>query len=977
MKNYRQINNLLGWSLFLISTLVYLLTLEPTVSFWDCGEFITASYKLEVGHSPGAPLFMLVARFFSMFAPAREYVAICTNAISAITSALTVMFLFWTMTRLLKRISPRDETAKKQWIIWGASISAAMAFAFTDSFWFSAVEAEVYASSSLLTALVFWTILKWDEVADEPYANRWLILIAYLMGLSIGVHLLNLLTIPALILWVYFRKRKASAKGILLALVTGIGILAAVQFGVIIGIVKLALFAELFAVNNLGMPYNSGASSFFILITILLIAGIWLTQRYQKRLLNILLLSASFLLLGYSSYTVILIRASANPPMNENQPDNLISLLSYLNRDQYADEPLLYGPYYNAPITETRQGKPVYIRQNGRYEVSYHQPEYIYDSRFCTFFPRMYSSDGDHIDFYKSWGNVQGKPIAVTDENGTRTEQCPTFAENLTYFFNYQVYQMYIRYFLWNFCGRQNDLDGNGGLLKGNFLTGLPFIDNALYGKNPPDYLKNNKSRNTYFLIPLILGIIGMFYQAFKHKTDFWVMLILFVMTGLAIVVYLNQTPFQPRERDYAYIGSCYSFAIWIGIGLVAIYQWFKKVGRQLSLTIFLLTAISLPTLLATQNWDDHDRSHRYTARDMAWNYLQSCSKNAILFTDGDNDTYPLWYLQEVEGVRTDIRVVNLSLLNCEWYINQMKRKVNESDPLPISLDSEKYRDGKMDYIYLSDRNPNGMLLSEAVAYAASSSLDNKLQIDSAEYLDMIPTRTFRLDADSTSMLFKIGRSYLSKSTLIVLDILASNKWKRPVYFTSPQGSAMGLDAFLQCEGYTYRLRSAPFDSTWGGIATDSMYSHIMHRFRWGNMNQQNLLIDNFNLRMIAISRLRQNVARLAFELLHEGKKGSAANVITKIVDIMPENAFPYDRYSLELIRAAFEAGAQKQAHQMLEGYTRQCKQSLQYIEGLPQRLSRLMLYEKNTSNKMIGELNKIKEKYVKLTTLKKGEKIR
>jgi hypothetical protein len=965
MERYNRWNNMTGWGIFFIAALVYLLTMEPTASFWDCGEFISCAYKLEVGHPPGAPLFLMMANIFSHLAPNLSKVAVMVNTMSALASAFTIMFLFWTITRLARKIVPLNDglTTGKIITIIGAGAVGALAFTFSDTFWFSAVEGEVYATSSLFTAIVFWAILKWEAVANEPYANRWIILIAYLMGLSIGVHLLNLLAIPAIVLVFYFKKYRPTFPGFVLAVIISFFILAGVQYGIIPGIVKLAAVFELWFVNSLGFAYNSGIITYSFLLIFILIGGLWLTFKTQKTTANTILLAITMILAGYGSYAMIIIRSHTNPPVNENKPDNIFSLLSYLNREQYGDNPLLYGPYYNAPTLALVDGEPTYTKEKGKYIIVDRSQHYTFDSRFKTFFPRMYGRNQNQIGIYKEWADIKGKPMTVDKDGKQVVEYCPTFGENLSFFFKYQLGYMYLRYFMWNFSGRQNEVDGDCGILHGNWITGFNVIDSKFLGPQDklPNYLKENKGRNRYFMLPLLLGLLGLVYQFGKNKQGFALVFFLFFMTGIAIVIYLNQTPLQPRERDYAYAGSFYSFAIWIGIGTLALAELFKKwfSCTRASIIATVLSLIAVPTLMASQNWNDHDRSGRYTARDIAYNYLNSCAPDAILFTDGDNDTFPLWYLQEVEGVRTDVRVINTVLLSSDWYIDQLKQKVYDSAPVPISLTNDKYLSRRRNYVYLIPRNSNYLPLKDAVSFASSDDPDKKTIPDLDFTLDYIPTKKFMLSVDSANVIdsgtvkpehasqiireipFIIDRGYISRSELMVMDILSQNNWKRPIYFVWPNSEAtLGLNEYLQLDGFAYRLVPISTKKTerfsFGRIETSVLYDHLMNKFRWGRMNKPDVFIDSYNINTLAVLKVRVSFARLAEQLFMEGKKDSAVKVISRCYELMPLKIFPPDIYSIKLIETAYKIGATSQARQLLNEYTNMCLEEVRFFYAMP-----------------------------------------
>jgi hypothetical protein len=735
MKNFRKINLITGWLMFLIATVTYFLTIEPTTSFWDCGEFITTAYKLEVGHPPGAPFFMILGRFFTLFAfDDASLVPVMINAMSALASSFTILFLFWTVTHIAKRIiaNTNEVLSTAQTIaIMGTGAVAALSYAFSDTFWFSATEGEVYATSSLFTAVVFWAILNWENEADQKYANRWLILIAYLMGLSIGVHLLNLLVIPAIVFVYYFKKYEVTTRGIIKSALISIGILAFIMYGIITGYVIIGSQFELLFTNSFGLPYKTGFITYLVLTIGAIVYGVYITYKKQRPVWNTIFTSLLVIIIGYSSFALILIRSSADTPMNQNSPDNVFSFISYLNRDQYGEHPLMHGQYFNAPVIEYKDGKAVYKQENDRYVIADRRLEREFDSEYTTVFPRMYSDQEspDHVQGYAMWtGNPESEFYnprknpetgeIITDQYGeivldkSSPRRSPTFFENLQYFFAYQINHMYIRYFMWNFAGRQNDVQSHGGIKDGNWISGIKFLDEVRLGNQDklPDYQKENKARNTYFFLPLILGIVGLLYMLGANTAGnryFWTVMLFFFFTGIAIVLYLNQPPYQPRERDYAYAGSFYAFAIYIGFAVAAFYNYLKtKLSGVSAAAIATAIGLFVPALMAHQNWDDHDRSDRYTARDYAKNYLNSCEKDAIIFTNGDNDTFPLWYVQEVEGFRTDVRVINLSYFNTAWYINQMRQKAYKSEPVPFSMDTADYDVGVRDIIYAFE-NPN------------------------------------------------------------------------------------------------------------------------------------------------------------------------------------------------------------------------------------------------------------------------------
>ncbi len=1009
MKKYRLINNISGWVVFGVAALTYLLTIEPTASLWDCGEFIASGFKLEVGHPPGNPVFMIMARFFTLFAGSDvSKVAAMVNSMSALVSAFTILFLFWTITHLARKILARDEadfTSGRMTAIIAAGAVGALAYTFSDSFWFSAVEGEVYASSSLFTALVFWAILKWEDVADEKYADRWIILIAYLIGLSIGVHLLNLLAIPAIVMVYYFRKYGFSAKGIAVSLAGSVVFLALLMYAIIPGIVVISSKFDLFFVNTLGLPVNSGMLVHVLLIVVLFIlavrsvlnssnnirnailaasalffTGVWIIS--DSGFLNILVLAAisggvwflagksrpalgtvltalMVILIGYSSNAIIVIRSSANPPLDENNPENAFNLLYFLNREQYGERPLFRGAYYNAPVLDYSDGKPKYALEDGKYVVTSHNLERIYDERFITLFPRMWSDQPDHRPVYEQWGKVRGTPVQVTDEQtGEKTVvRKPTFIENIRFMFTYQFGYMYLRYFMWNFAGRQNDTQGTGGALNGNWISGIRFLDEVRVGTSDlPADMKNDASRNKYYLLPFLLGFAGLFYHLNRDRQNWWVVLLLFIMTGIAIVIYLNQNPNQPRERDYAYVGSFYFFAVWIGLGVLALFEAILKIlpGRYAAPTAGVICLMAVPAVMAAENWDDHDRSGRYLTREVAFNYLESCAPNSILFTNGDNDTFPLWYAQEVEGKRTDVRVCNLMLLNTDWYINQMKQKAYESEPLPISLPPKKYHDGVNNQVFIVDKTKDPVDISTIIDWVESENKATKVQVSPTEVLDIIPSRTIRIPVDAARVIAsgtvkpedadKIvpyiditlkGNSIL-KSQLMILDILANNNWERPIYFvTGYHNDAFGLEPYFQLEGLAYRL--VPIRSqnkSWleyGRIDTDILYENMMNKFTWKGAAEEDVNLDFNHIRTIMVIKARLNYARLAKALADEGKNEKALEVMNTCVEQFPFGKIPYDQYTPDMVEAYFKAGATDKAVELTRALTGRNFEHLEY----------------------------------------------
>jgi hypothetical protein len=1045
---YTLLNNLIGGLIFIVAAFTYCSTAEPTTSFWDCGEYIASCFKLEVGHPPGAPTFLILGRFFTLFASDNTQAAFMINIMSALSSALTILFMFWSITMLGRRLVKAvgsELTDGRVISILGAGIVGSLAYTFSDSFWFSAVEGEVYGMSSFFTALVVWGILKWDA-DDSPRADRWLVFIAYMMGLSIGVHLLNLLAIPAIVLIVYFKKFTPTPKGIVIALVAAVGLLGVIQNGIIPGIVSGAANYELFFVNGVGLPFNFGTVMYFLLLIGMIVFGLMYTVRgtdglfklfvgfgsvffafvlfaalgYGKALmpfltvigagalvyylrnnravLNVVLLSFATLLIGYSTFLVLVIRSQANTPMDENNPENAISLLSYLNREQYGDWPLVYGPYYNALLDAedpVGHGNPVYVRndQLGEYVISDHRynVEPHYASEMSTFLPRMWDTNmKSHVAEYEKWGNVRknSDKVRVRDYQTGQLKNMttPSFTANLAYLFDYQMGWMYWRYFMWNFAGRQNDIQGHGNPLDGNYMSGLSAIDKAnltFIGpgvpdmKNAPKAMKENKAKNNFYLIPLILGIIGIVFHFRRDWKSALVVTLVFLFTGLAIVFYLNQYPLQPRERDYAYAGSFYAFSIWIGLAVMGIAELFMKQSatanngkRKLFVNIndnltkalggnsemagaALATVLAFvaPFLMGAQGWDDHDRSNRYTARDFAKNYLASCEQNAILFTNGDNDTFPLWYVQEVENFRTDVRVINLSLLNTDWYIEQAIRKAYDSDPVPFSLPKRRFRQGSCDQVPVAPQVEQGkdklMSARQAIDFIISNDRNTKetRQIrvnDSETYTDTIcylPTSKLYIPVDIATcrankalmpytpdslvpktIEWQLKDRYLGKSDLMVLDLLASNNWKRPIYFSVTAGDVfLGLDDYLRLEGLTYRLVpvKAPRKSLFNervSVDTDILFKNVM-AFEWGGLDKagESIYMDENNLRFTTNHRLQ--MVALAKALNEDGKKDKAVSVLDRCLTAMPKANVPYEVSMVYHAEQYYRAGAMEKGN--------------------------------------------------------------
>ncbi len=930
MEQFKKYNNILGWFAFLVALIVYTSTLEATASFWDCGEFIAASYKLQVGHPPGAPLFLMIAKVFMLFAGSNvEKLPVMVNFLSGLASAFGILFLFWTITHLARKVmAPKGEfSISNMIVIFGSGLIGAIAFTFSDSYWFSAVEGEVYAMSMFFTSITFWAMLKWEDQADSPHADKWLVFIGYLVGLSIGVHLLSLLSIPALALIYYFRKtQKTTAWGIAKTFLLGCLILGAIFIVIIPGVVSLGAKFDLLFVNTLGLPFGSGVIFYALLTVALIVYGLIYTKRHNKPGWNTVILSFAFILVGYLSFAQIVIRSAANPPMDENNPENVFSFLSYLNREQYGDRPIVYGQYYTAKVTEYSEGAMTYAKVKGsdKYVETGAKSSPVYDPADCTIFPRMYSNQGGHIDRYKAWAGIQG-------------DQKPTFGQNLKFFFSYQIGHMYWRYFMWNFSGRQSDVQGMGGINEGNWITGIPFIDQVRLGEQSklPDSITQNGAYNRFFLLPFLLGIIGLVWHYKKNNRDFWIVMMFFLFTGIVNLLYLNQPPMEPRERDYSLVGSFYAYAIWIGLGVAGTARFMRRITTERNSAIFASVVwLIVPALMAKDGWDDHNRSKRKTSHDFAYNYLNSCAPNAILFTNGDNDTFPLWYIQDVEGVRTDVRVVNLSLLNTDWYINQMKAKAYDSDPVPFSLTEEKYMAGNRDYVpFIPDpKVKNYINLRDLIDFVASDDPMRQRQTQGGQMINFFPTNQFRIPVDVRKVLangtipkdkdtlvlpaieWKLEKSYVLKNELMILDLLATNEWNRPIYFAITVGSDsyMGLDEYFSLEGLAYRLIPvrgvADNQGQRGTVNTAVMYDNMMNKFKWGNMDKPGVYLDENNQRMTM--NFRNNFARLAQSLLDEGRRDSAIKVLDKCVEVMPQDNVPYNIFMIRVVENYYEAAS-------------------------------------------------------------------
>ena len=1062
MKQYRTINNLVGWLTFIIAATVYCLTIEPTASFWDCPEFITTGYKLEVGHPPGAPFFMLVANLFSQFASDVTTVAKMVNYMSALMSGACILFLFWSITHLVRKLVITDENniTKGQLItVMGSGLVGALVYTFSDTFWFSAVEGEVYAFSSLFTAVVFWLILKWEDVANQPHSDRWLILIAYLTGLSIGVHLLNLLCLPAIVLVYYYKKTpNATAKGSLLALLGSGVLVAAVLYGIVPGIVKVGGWFELLFVNGLGMSFNSGVvvyiillaaaliwgvyesyteksrlrmaisfiltiallgipfyghgvSSILIGVVVIAILGIYLAPQVQEKIkekwrisartMNTALLCTMMIVIGYSSYALIVIRSTANTPMDQNSPEDIFTLGEYLGREQYGTRPLFYGPAFSSKVAlDVKDGycvprqsqtgskyvrkektspdeKDSYIELPGRIEYEYAQN---------MLFPRMYSSA--HSSLYKQWVDIKGHDVPYDQCGEMVMVNVPNQWENIKFFFSYQLNFMYWRYFMWNFAGRQNDIQSSGEIEHGNWITGIPFIDNLLVGNQEllPQDLKNNKGHNVFYCLPLLLGLIGLFWQAYHSQRgiqQFWVVFFLFFMTGIAIVLYLNQTPAQPRERDYAYAGSFYAFAIWVGMGVAGIIRMLRDYCKMKEVPAAALASVLcllVPIQMAGQTWDDHDRSGRFVARDFGQNYLMTLQEegNPIIFTNGDNDTFPLWYNQETECFRTDARTCNLSYLQTDWYIDQMKRPAYDSPSLPITWDRVEYVEGQNEYIpirpevkknidqmyaqadsALENGNPEAMNeLKEQFGenpYELKNILKYWVRSDK-EGLRVIPTDSIVMKIDKEAVRrsgMKIPEALddsipeymtillrdangnpkraLYKSELMMLEMLANANWERPIYMAITVGSEnhLGMDNHFTQEGLAYRFTPFDTDKLNSKIDSEKMYDNLMNKFKFGGIEKPGIYIDENVMRMCYTHR--RIFTQLVGQLIKEGKKDKALAALDYAEKMIPSYNVPYDwaNGAFQMAEAYYQLGQNEKANKIIDELA---NKSLEYM---------------------------------------------
>jgi len=1062
---FKRINNIVGWAVALLACTVYVLTAESGGSFWDCGEFVSSCFKLQIPHPPGAPLFVIMGRLFIiLFGDNPLTAAKAVNVMSALASGFTILFLFWTITHFARKVmqlKTTDNLSSYQiWSIMGAGIVGALAYTFSDSFWYSAVEGEVYALSSFFTAIVFWAILKWENNADESGADKWIVFIFFMMGLSIGVHLLNLLTIPAIVMVYYFRRKNTfnyeklrswfirivgiggviafigslviasgeanedrgltldptmgalmifgtlAAIGLLFAVekwnkekkahnggtyiffVIGCVITGIVQVGVIQYTVKLAGSFDRWFVNGFGLPFFTGFATFFVLLAALIVVGLKFAAKKDWAYLRLGLWSLAFMLMGYSTYVTTMIRSNANPAVDMYNVDNPMSLVGYLGREQYGDFPLIYGQKFNSQPVDVKTGGMKYEKARDKYIEIGPDRRYLYQPEEKMIFPRVWdaSNDQNHADYYAYFLNINR-----LKEGGY--ERSPNQEDNVKFFVAYQFYWMYFRYFMWNFAGKQNDVQGMfiGNVRDGNWITGIPLIDNMLYGEQStlPDSLKNNKAHNTLFLLPFILGMIGLFYQFKNRGDDGIVNFLMFFFTGFAIVIYLNQAGYQPRERDYAYVGSFYAFAVWIGLGVLKVRDWFAKLVTQNIAAVLaaLLCVLAVPTLMAQQEWDDHDRSKKVLSRDLAKDYLESCAPNAILFTFGDNDTYPLWYAQEVEGIRQDIRVINYSLLGIDWYINQLRYKVNQSDSIDVIWQPDQIEAGKRDYIVYSPR-PNIPedryydLYDVMKNYVGSDDADKLDNTRGSEPLNSFPVKRFAVpvnkalviqnktvnasDSVVSELRFDVPKSSLMKNDLAVLNIIAANKWKRPIYFTNDR-LELGFDQFIRRDGLSYRM--VPVQNS--RVNTDWMLSKALNNFAFGNANVKGVYYDEENRRHL--NSIRNAYAELAIDLASKNRKEEARKVLDKVDQMMLDENFPYgmvsrgnmhNKNSLLFLEACLMADDKKLAEKVMSSVKKDLLQQVKFCNTLSGDKADQMADEKRMAESYLKGLEQMEAVY-------------
>ncbi len=994
--SFKRINNLTGWAIFAIATFTYLSTMEATASFWDCGEFISSAYKLQIPHPPGAPLFLLITRLFTIPLPP-DLVALGVNTMSALSSSFTILFLFWTITHFARKMIMKDIagvfTNTQIISVMAAGAVGALAYTFSDSFWYSAVEGEVYAMSSFFTALVFWAGLKWeDEVSIEQAngikghftrADRWLILIFYLIGLSVGVHLLCILTIPAIVMIYYFKRYNRTKWGLFWAFVAGGIITGIVQIPMVQWTIKLAGKFDILFVNSFGLPYFFGFSFFFILIAFLIYITLRTARKNNWNFLKLAMWTFAFVLLGISTYTTTLIRSAADPAIDMFNVDNPVSLVGYLNREQYGDWPILKGPDFTASPTK-QEFEPTYIKGNGKYVKEGRKMNVEYAPQDVHIFPRMWDGGNDRgqSDYYADFANI-GK-----DPQTGKYYSTPTMADNISFFINYQFNWMYLRYFMWNFAGKQNDLQGSNmsNVRDGNWITGIPFWDNARLGdqSNMPDSIKNNKANNKLFALPLILGLLGILYQYKKDRDDALVVTLLFFFTGIAIVLYLNQAGNQPRERDYAFVGSFYAFAIWIGLGVLFVKELFEKVvkGKMATYLAAGLCLLAVPVLMASQEWDDHDRSNKTLARDVAIDYLESCAPNAILITFGDNDTYPLWYAQEVQGIRKDIRVINSSLLGTDWYINQLRYKINESAPVDVIWSKDQILGSNRDAIYFFPDLPGSKVdqtqpfdLYTMMKDYAGSDDPKRMYPNDGEYLNIFPTKNVKLSVDYDKVLkngtvnatdsvvgevaFTLPRNAIGKNESAILNIIAANNWERPIYFTSLY-TDLGFQDYLRTDGLSYRL--VPIKN--GEVNADWTLDVMMNKFVFGNAEKPGVFFDEVNRQ--SLNTIRMQMGMVANYLADNNRKEDARKLLDKVDASMSQDNMPYamvsrrqqhNQISGQILLAAYKSGDSSLAQKISNDLRKDLEQQERYYQSLSERHKYALSYDNQIVQQLLQQL--------------------
>lgn len=977
IKRFNLFNNVFGWLVFAVSAYTYLATIEPTASLWDCGEFISGAYRLEVDHPPGAPFHLMLYHLFMMFAPNQQWLPIIANAVSAIASAFAVLFLFWTITRLAEKILIKEKnnySAGHVISIIGAGIVGSLAFNFSDTVWFSAVEGEVYSLSVFFTSLVFWLLLKWEYRADEPYNLKWIILIFYMMGLATGVHLLSLLVLPVMAFVFYFKKTETVTwKGIILSFIIGFVLLGVINIFVIRWVPNIGAQFDLLFVNSFNLPFGSGVLFSLVLIFGIIVFFIYYTHQRKKVYANAALIGLLFIIFGYLSYTMVIIRSTANTPINYSDPENIFNYISYINREQYGERPIFWGPDYSAQYTEFKQGRTMYWQDkaNHRYKAIGHKQKPVYEKDHYMLFPRMGDSRSDQKEGYQLWSGMN------------EGQKKPTEAQNIKFFFRYQLGHMYWRYFAWNFIGRQNDEQGygkivSGHFMKGNWISGIRFLDEARLGpqKNLPYKQRVNPQYARLYFLPFLFGMLGLFFHYRRSKRDFFNVFVFFFITGILLVVYQNSPPFEPRERDYTLVGSFWAFGIWIGLGVLSLINLLLKYLKNnlvaTSIFVTLVGIVAVPVLMANQEWPGHTRAHRYTTRDYGVNYLNSCAKNAVLFTNGDNDTYPLWYAQEVEGIRDDVRVCNLQLLMTDWYMDQLSRKINHSDAIKFSLKPEQITEGTRDWVGYME-NPELDIdkdkyydIQKIIDFIGSDKPEAKGVTSAGEQQNYYPTKKFRIFVDTAEVLrngavprnlknrieqyvqWDLGKNMMIKNTILMLDMLSNNLWSRPFYFAITSGSEtyLGLSDYFQQEGLAYRLtpvkrtQEEALPSEPGRINSDIMYDNMMNKFKWGNLKDPRCHIESVTRG--SCTNYRNIFASLANKLIKEGKNDKAVKVLDKCLDVLPEVKVPHNINSIQLVQLYYMAGATDKGMKLAKRLSEVFIEELEYYTSCPKQFFKM-----------------------------------